>query len=85
MSGSEAPGQHAGVGIVRFLSLSVLPHSRRDLPLYFDEVVHRVKGQFNVVPLQSHQVVMLKTKKKAMYMSNKETFNQTITFTKITL
>lgn len=65
-SDSAAPGKHDSVGIVGFLPLSVLLHSRWDLPLHFDEIIHRVKGQFNVVPLQTHQVVMLgkKTQKK---------------------
>lgn len=47
------PGQHGGVGVVRLLSLSVFAHCRGDLSFYFDEVVHGVERQLDVVSLQS--------------------------------
>lgn len=54
------PRQHGRVGVVGLLPLLVFAHGRRNLALDFDELVHGVEGQLDVVPLQANQVVRLR-------------------------
>lgn len=52
--------------------LPVLPHSGGDLLPHSDEVLHGVEGQFDIIPLQAHQVIWLRMKRLSQVQEKKD-------------
>lgn len=65
------PGEHSCVGITGMTLLLVFLHSWGDLLPHFDEVLHGVEGQLNVISFQTNQVIWLQSE-EMVFMSSRE-------------